>query len=91
MHCQTVVIGPKYRRKTIQLPTIIATIYNVAVQPVDDMQQPVLISSNTVLEPGQEKQFQLYNIIVRQKPVFFRLTFYSLHFHDWGDVHQLPR
>ena len=59
--------------KTIQLLTIIATKYNAAMQPVDDMQQRAIIGSNTVLEPGR---FQLYDIIVGQKPVFFRLTFY---------------
>jgi hypothetical protein len=63
--------------KTIQLLTVIATIYNAAQQPIGDMQQPAIIGSNTVLEPGQEKPFQLYNSIVGQKAVFFKLGY------DW--------
>jgi len=60
MHCKTTVIGPRYTgNKTIQLLIqllpIIATTYNAAMQPVDDMQQHAIIGSNIVLEPAQEK------------------------------------
>jgi hypothetical protein len=46
--------------KTIPMLTVIATIFNSARQPVDSMQQPAIIGSDTTLAPGQQKPFELY-------------------------------
>jgi hypothetical protein len=63
--------------KTIQMLTIIGTIYNAALQPISSMQQPAIIGNDTTLRPGQEKPFELYDSIVGQKAVFFKLGY------DW--------
>lgn len=46
--------------KTIPMVTITATIYDSTMQPVDTMQQPAIIGSDTTLAPGQQKPFELY-------------------------------
>ncbi len=62
--------------KTIQMLTVMATIYNATRVPISNMQQPAIIGSNTLVEPGQEKPFQLYNNgIAGQTPVFFKLGY----------------
>ena len=46
--------------KTIPMLTVIATIYNSTRQPVDSMQQPAIVGSDTTLARGQQKPFELY-------------------------------
>jgi len=46
--------------KTIPMLTVTATIYDALIQPVDSMQQPAIIGSDTTLAPGQQKPFELY-------------------------------
>jgi hypothetical protein len=61
--------------KTIPMPTLIATIYNAALKPVASMQQPAIVGSDTALNPGQQKPFELYGNVATG--VYFKLGY------DW--------
>ena len=46
--------------RTIPMLTVTATIYDALMHPVDSMQQPAIIGSDTTLTSGQQKPFELY-------------------------------
>jgi hypothetical protein len=59
--------------KTIPMLTVTATIYNSTRQPVDSMQQPAIVGSDTTLAPGQQKPFELYG--EASTGVYFKLGY----------------